>query len=495
LPEINYRELNNYLKNLKTGDFAPVYLIYGQELLYKNSLEALVHALIPESQRSLGYEPVEGTNENIKEAIERSNTYSLLSGTKVVAICDSKIFYSKQDQGELLEKAKQAYDADDIKKAATYFLSLLSVLNLSYDDVSKENRTETSNLDIDRLGDDQWIDKIVTFCIENSLVIVSQEDNADLLQHAVEKGFPKGNHLIITTDMADKRRKLFKTIREQGMIIDCSVPTGDRRADRMAQEAVLSERMNEILGQSGKKMDKNAYMALYEMTGFDLRTFSNNLQKLISYVGDRKNITADDVQSVLKRTKKDPIYDLTNAVSERNMETSLFFLDTLLADNLHPLQVLAAITNQIRRLLLVKDFVKSPHGREWHGGVPFHEFKSRIMPAIQAYDADLQGQLETWDRMLSKHTGEDNQASKTKGKKKKSRSVTDLVIAKNPKNPYPVYQMLLKSEKFTTDEFIAILELLSQADLSLKSTRQNPKLLLEKLILFICQEQNNVNSG
>jgi DNA polymerase-3 subunit delta len=212
-------------------------------------------------------------------------------------------------------------------------------------------------------------------------------------------------------------------------------------------------------------------------------------------VGDRKNITADDVESVLKRTKKDPIYDLTNAVSERSMEKSLFFLDTLLADNLHPLQVLAAITNQIRRLLLVKDFVKSPHGREWHGGVPFHEFKSRIMPAIQAYDADLQGQLETWDRMLSKHTGKDNQSSKTKDKKKKPRTVTDLVIAKNPKNPYPVYQMLLKSEKFTTDEFIAILELLSQADLSLKSTRQNPKLLLEKLILFICQEQNNVNSG
>ena len=495
MTEINYRELNNYLKDRKAGDFAPVYLIYGQDLLYKNSLDALVRALIPASQRSLGYEPVEGTNENIKQAIERSNTYSLLSGTKVVAICDSKIFYSKQDHGRLLEKAKQAYDANDIKKAATYLLSLLSLLNLSYDDVSKANRTQTIKLDIDRLGDDQWIDKTVTFCIENSLAIASQEDNAALLQNAVEKGFPKGNHLIITTDMADKRRKLFKTIREQGVIIDCSVPTGDRRADRIAQEAVLSESMNEILGQSGKRMDKNAYLALYEMTGFDLRTFSNNLQKLISYVGDRKNITTDDVEFVLKRTKKDPIYDLTNAVSERNMEKSLFFLDTLLADNLHPLQVLAAITNQIRRLLLVKDFVKNPHGGEWYGGIGFHEFKSRIMSAIQAYDADLLGQWETWDRMLSKHRGKDNQSSKTKGKKKKSRPGTDLVIAKNPKNPYPVYQMLLKSERFTMDELMAVLELLSQTDLRLKSTRQNPRLLLEKLILFICQEQNNVNSG
>ena len=126
--------------------------------------------------------------------------------------------YSIQNRikARLLEKAKQAYDANDIKKAAKYLLSLLSLLNLSYDDVSKENRTKTLKLDIDRLGDDQWIDKIVTFCMENSLAIASQEDNAALLQHAVEKGFPKGNHLIITTDMADKRRKLFKTIRGAG---------------------------------------------------------------------------------------------------------------------------------------------------------------------------------------------------------------------------------------------------------------------------------------
>ncbi|MGD9334477.1 MAG: hypothetical protein PVJ50_05765, partial [Desulfobacterales bacterium] len=79
--------------------------------------------------------------------------------------------------------------------------------------------------------------------------------------------------------------------------------------------------------------------------------------------------------------------------------------------------------------------------------------------------------------------------------KKKTSPVTDLVIARNPRNPYPVYQMLLKSERFSTDELIAVLESLSQTDLSLKSTGQNPKLLLQKLILFICQEQHTLNSG
>ena len=94
--------------------------------------------------------------------------------------------------------------------------------------------------------------------------------------------------------------------------------------------------------------------------------------------------------------------------------------------------------------------------------------------------------LETWDSMISKDADKDNQESMKKREKKRSKTVTDLVIAKNPNNPYPVYQMLLKSEMFTTDEIIETLESLSQSDLRLKSTGQKPRLILEKAILSIC---------
>lgn len=485
MAEINYKKVDSYLKGLETKSFAPVYLIYGEELLYKTVFEALLEALIPAAKQNLNYEPIDGDDENIIEAIERVNTYSLLPGTKVVAIYDSKIFHSKQDESRLLEKTKEALETQDIKKAAKYFLSLLGLMNLAFDDVGREHRSKTLKLDDDSLSDDKWLDKILSYCMENNLSIPSGVDKAGLLQKAVDKGFPKGNHLIITTDIVDKRRKLYKTICENGVIIDCSVPKGNLRADRLVQEAVLNERMSAILNQFEKTIDKGAFRAMYEMTGFDLRTFSNNLQKLINYVGDRKNITADDVESVLKRTKKDPIYEFTNAVSDRSIVRSLFFLDSLLAENLHPLQILAAMTNQIRKLLLVKGFVESSHGSSWREGLQFNQFKNKIMPAIQAYDRDLLSQLETWDSMLLKDLDKDNQRPKKKGTKKRSKPVTDLVIAKAPKNPYPVYQMLLKSEKFTTDELIDVLETLSQADLRLKSTGQNPKLILEEVIFRI----------
>ena len=150
MPEILYKELKNYLtafeKNRKTEAAAPVYLIYGEELLWNTALETLLDTLIPGKDGSLNYDPVDGTNENIIAAIERVNTYSLLSGTKVVAIIDSKIFYSKRDESSLLEKAKEEFDVENMKTAAKYLLSLMGLLNLTFDDVSMENRSKALKL-------------------------------------------------------------------------------------------------------------------------------------------------------------------------------------------------------------------------------------------------------------------------------------------------------------------------------------------------------------
>jgi DNA polymerase-3 subunit delta len=491
--EISYKALQSYLKNLEekqlSGGFAPVYLIFGEELLYKTALEELLKVLMPAAKRSLNYEPIEGTGNNIQTAIERINTYSLMPGTKVVAICDSDIFYSKQDEGKLIIKAKEAYTNNDHKNAAKYFLNILGLLNLSFDDLRRENRTKALKLDTESLSDDRWLDDIIDYCLDNSLPIPAADDNAEVVGKAILKGFPRGNHLIITTDLVDKRRSLYKIIRKEGVIIDCAVPKGDRRADKMAQENTLSERRDVILKRFDKTIDQDAYRAVCEMTGFDLRTFTQNLEKLASYVGDRTEISVDDVGSVLERTKKDPVYELTNAVSDRNVERVLFYLKSLLANELHPLQILAAITNQIRKLLLVKGFAESSQISSRHAGAGYGYFKNHIMPLIQAHDRELLDQIESWESMISKDTHTTSKSGTKKGAKKKSKLVTDLMIAKNPNNPYPVYILLQKSEKYTIAELIDAFECLSRADMRLKSTGQRPKLILEEAILKICRQR------
>ncbi|UCF93965.1 MAG: hypothetical protein JSW39_07330 [Desulfobacterales bacterium] len=489
---INYKELQKYLQDLKQDSArrpAPVYLIYGEEWLVKRAFKELLDDLVPAGAQPQNYELYDRENENIAEIIQRVNTYSLFAGRKIIAVVDSKIFDASRDQGQLLETAKRAYDASDMQKAAQYFLRLMGRLKVAWEDVETSHRDKILNLKTDPGQDTSWLEAIIAYCRDNQLKIPAVEDGAGLLQQALEKGFPANNHLIITTETADKRQTLFKTIARQGVVIDCAVPKGDRRADKIAQEAVLAETMQAILHSSKKTVDRGAYAALCELTGFDLRTFSSNLEKLISYVGDRDRITAEDVQAVLKRTKKDPIYDLTNAIAERKPEQALFFLDSLLADEFHPLQILTAVANQIRKLLLVKDFVESSYGTGWQAACPYRHFENNIMPAIAAYDQDLLHHIESWEDLP---TADGTEAPAARAFRKRRKARTDLLIAKSPKNTYPVYQLLKKSENFAKQDLMEAVATLTEADLMLKSSGQPPKLILEDAILRICRSAPRV---
>jgi DNA polymerase-3 subunit delta len=483
---ITYKDLNKYLKNRGSDPLLPVYLVFGEELLVQGAFDELLNALIPASQRSINYDPLDGTQANIHDVIERLNTFSLLPGTKVIGLRDSRIFYARQDKGRLLDNARLAFEDDKIEKAAGHLLSVMGLLNLTFEDIDSANRSKSLGKDYGNAENDPWLDETIAYCLTNDLPVPEARDDSRILQLAIEKGFPGDNHLILTTGMVDKRRGLYKTIGSEGMIIDCSVPRGARRTDRIAQEAVLSERKDAILGAAQKTMSPAAYHALYEKTGFDLGTFSSNLEKLVSYIGNRGEITVEDVAAVLPRTKIDPIYELTNALTDRSIEKTLFFLDSILSSDIHPLQAFAAMINQVRKLLLVKDFVESPHGRHWRPACPYDYFQRQVIPAVVEYDRKLLEQLDSWQAILDESP--DSQNSGAGSKKKKGKTPSDLLIAKNPKNAYPIYQLFKKSERFTKDELIAAVDSLNETERKLKSGSQNEKLVLEHLILCICKK-------
>ena len=490
MPTISYKDLEKYLNERGDAPFAPVYLIFGEEMLVKNAFETLLDALVPASKRNTNYEPLDGANENIHAVIAQVNTYSLMPGKKVIALRDSKIFYAGQDRERLLENAQKAYQNDDIKKAAGHLLRLMGILNLTWEDLDKSTRKRSLGQNDAAAEDDAWLAELSVYCRENNLSVPPAGDDGHILQLAVEKGFPENNHLIITTDMADKRRALFKTLSSKGVVINCSVPMGDRRADRIEQEAVLVDTMNAMLADRGKTMARPAYQALYEMTGFDLRTFSSNLEKLISFVGNRSEITTADIESALQRTKIDPIYEFTNAVAERQTDAALLFLESVQSSGVHPLQIFTALINQIRKLLLVKDFVESPSGGVWQAACPYDYFQKRVMPAIAEYDRQLLEHLEDRQATLDKESELPAIGSPAKKTRKKNvKAGTDLLITKNPNNPYPIYLLFKKSERFKKEELIKAFETLNTADKQLKSGNQNPKLVLEKVILSICRRE------
>ncbi|MBI5591804.1 MAG: hypothetical protein HY881_15135 [Deltaproteobacteria bacterium] len=499
MPEILYSEIKSYLSELKTasgiGPLPPVILIFGDELLYKSALQTLLDAIIHPDKQAFGYEPVDGIPENVYPVIEKLNTYSFFSGQKVVGFLDTRIFYAKKNSTDILEKAREAFNGKDLKTAARYFFSLLSVMGLSLDDV-RDKTYAGLNMDMDAVGDTAWLDSLVDYCAENPATETAGEDPVKILQQAVEKGFPGDNHLILTSDMVDKRKGLYKAILEKGLVVDCSVPRGETWADRQAQGAVLTEQMKSILAPSGKTLDKAAFQKLVEMTGFDLRMFAGNLEKLVQVVGDRKTIAAEDVESALPRTRQDPVFELTNAVTDRNYDLASFYLKSLLSRGFFPLQIIAAIINQMRKVLIMKDFLESPAGKFWRPGLTFDQFKKQfsqtILPALQAHDAILVNRLGEWETRL--HPKPESDAPPPEKKKKKpaqaekktAQPTTDMLLAKQSTNPYPLYLSMQKSDRFSRADLIQAIISLDEANLSLKSSNLNPELILDRMILKIC---------
>ena len=482
MAEISYQDLRAYLQALEApGGSLPaaVYLIHGEDLFVRLAFEEILGRILPGAQESLNYESADGAATGIADVVELLNTYSLLGGAKVVAFKHARLFHTREDASTLLDSARKALSEDDLPRAARHFLAALAQMNLSLEEMKTLERSDGLPSSYDPAEDDAWIDRILEHCAAGRLTVPAAADAASLLEKAVENGFPKGHHLLMTTDIVDRRRSLYKLISTKGVVVDCSVPRGDRRADREAQEALLSEHAKTFLGPHRKILNRAAFLALCEMTGFEPGTFSNNLQILIDYTGDRREITVEDVAGVITRTKKDPLYELTNALTDRDPELSLFFLGSLLEAEIHGLQALAAMANQVRKLLVAKDFVESPAGAAWRPDCSYPQFQKMVMPAVVQFDRELMGQLAGWEKVLADASAEGK-------KKKKAKVSTDLLLAKNPANTFPVYQLLKKSDRFSRADLLKAFEAVAEADIKLKSSPLNPRLILERVVLQIC---------
>jgi len=477
MPTITYKDITDFIGQTPPDNWPAVSLVFGEEMLCKKVTDTILDVLIPEAKRALGVEVFDGGEDTMGTVLSSLNTYALLAASKVVVLNDARLFYSTKARQGLREKMEAAAQSGEMQKASRPFLNLLSLSKMQFEDL--DNTAMRTQIADDLEGQPApWFSRLMEYCREKGLKIPTQRDDGDLLTSALDKGFPRGHRLVITTDIVDRRKILFKSIADTGLVVDCSVPKGETRADRSAQQAVMQAIVDELLARTGKRMAAGARRQLMEWTGFDLRTLSGNLEKLISFVGGRQTITETDVTTALQRTRKDPIFEFTNALAQRDLSAALFFMNSLLENGMHPLQLLAAAANQIRRLLLAKDFIDRDRGRTWSPRMHFNQFKSSAFKAVQKEDGAFADLLDRWNTIRQ---------PTAKGKKGKKAAFSDLLLAKNPKSPYPVFQTLKNADAFSLDALTAAIATLSGTDRRMKSTGQDPRLLLEAFLIDFCR--------
>ena len=107
-----------------------------------------------------------------------------------------------------------------------------------------------------------------------------------------------------------------------------------------------------------KKIVSGASKALIEETGNDLGLLDNHIAKLSTYVGDRETIDEGDVYAIIFDGKKQTVFELTNAMADKDAANTLEILKRLITLGEDFTRVILILGWQLRRLWKAKRIVK-----------------------------------------------------------------------------------------------------------------------------------------
>jgi DNA polymerase-3 subunit delta len=88
--------------------------------------------------------------------------------------------------------------------------------------------------------------------------------------------------------------------------------------------------ISEYCGGRDVKIDADGARELVDALGGDMMMISNELEKLILYVGEKKRITLGDVETMVLAAKQRSLYELTDAISAKERVRALEVLDAIL---------------------------------------------------------------------------------------------------------------------------------------------------------------------
>lgn len=446
--------MDKIFTNLKKGVVAPCYLLYGEEeYLINESLHKILDIIVPAADRDFSLFYLDGESTDLDRLIQNIMTPSLLGGKNVIVVKNTTLFTSREDSDKLISKIRSNID-ENPGRAAKYFLTFLKIAGFTLEDLQNSGWQKITDEQWNSVvkgdsGEDRqkWLPRILEICQTSGLTDASGEDKMEKLEEILRAGLPADNCLIFTAEAVDKRKKLYKTIAEVGVVQYFSAVKKE-----YARKEILQQEARKLLDNCGKKMSPAAWVALGKKTGFDFRRSMSELEKLVAYIGDRALIDKDDVEEAVGRTKEDEIFALTNALGEKNQLAALESLKNILDQGTHHLIILTMISREIRFLLQARVLVDSGKLPKFSHSMEYGWFQNVLYPAV--------GELNT------------------SGEKREG-----LIFSQHP---FTVYNALRNSVRFTTARLIVLLEELLQLERSLKTSASNPQLLLENFLIKSC---------
>ncbi|MGH7855003.1 MAG: DNA polymerase III subunit delta, partial [Candidatus Binatia bacterium] len=345
--------------------------------------------------------------------------------------------------GELGEKVLDLWRDGKRDDAAKLLLDLLVVEGWSQEQWNGLEGASPSRF-FDLLGADGENQDdalaLLAYCKDRPLDLAKRKGaEGNRLGALLDQGLPEWSFLLLTAVQVDRRTRLFKRFEELGAVLHLALERD--RSGKISRENLL-EFISQRMRQAGKNLPSQAREMILARAGDDLRGLHQELEKLILFLGDRTTIRAEDVELMLADRGEGWIFDLTRALGERDAAAALSQLARLIAQGEHPLKILGTVAAEARRLLSARQLLAGDLAKLWRRSMTYPQFQQ----AVSKQGGSLLG----------------------------------------GRNPYGDYMCLQRAERFSLVELSSFMQRLFEADLRLKSSASQPRIVLEKLFLEMC---------
>lgn len=151
--------------------------------------------------------------------------------------------------------------------------------------------------------------------------------------------------IIFVEKENDKRSKLYKSAKAEGRDVEINMP----------DEGTLAKWVGAKIKESGKQMKREAWSEFLIRTNESMDNMDMELEKLICYVGDRDQITLDDVKAVCIAQVETKIFDMINAIAAKDTRKTLELYHDMLSAKEPPMRILYMIVRQFRQMKMIKE--------------------------------------------------------------------------------------------------------------------------------------------
>lgn len=155
--------------------------------------------------------------------------------------------------------------------------------------------------------------------------------------------------LVLFGDDLDGRKVFFKTLKRCSTVLEFPSLKG----------FALEKTAGEMIRRRGYKVSASLVRELVDLAGGDLRSVTNEVEKLLTYCGEDRVIPNSAVRLLVRESRQRSIFELIDAIGAQDKSKALLVLAGLLESGEPPLRVVVMLARHFRQVLVVKQLLEA----------------------------------------------------------------------------------------------------------------------------------------